>query len=98
MLAESKPLRRLCREAKGEAKTLHLEELVGGALSCYAAEAIERLGGAKILLIGNVIEQKFKQGNNWNVGSGLSLVLMVFILISMAIMHKYDRDGEGVAF
>ena len=56
------------------------------------------LGGAKILLIGNVIEQKFKQGNNWNVGSGLSLVLMVFILISMAIMHKYDKDGEGVAF
>lgn len=54
------------------------------------------LGGAKILLIGNVIEQKFKQGNNWNVGSGLSLVLMVFILISMAIMHKYDKDGEGV--
>ena len=56
------------------------------------------LGGAKILLIGNVIEQKFKQGSNWNVGSGLSLVLRVFILISMAIMRKYDKDGEGVAF
>ena len=56
------------------------------------------LGGAKILLIGNVIEQKFKQGSNWNVGRGLSLVLRVFILISMAIMRKYDKDGEGVAF
>ncbi len=56
------------------------------------------LGGAKILLIGNVIEQKFKQGSNWNVGSGLSLILMVFIFISMATMHKYDKDGEGVAF
>ena len=56
------------------------------------------LGGAKILLIGNVIEQKFKQGSNWNVGSGLSLVLMVFILISMSIMRKYDKDGEGGAF
>ena len=55
------------------------------------------LGGSKILLIGNVIEQKFKQGSNWNVGSGLSLVLMVFILLSMAIMNKYDKDGEGVA-
>ena len=50
MLAESKPLRRLCREAKGEAKTFHLEELVGGALSCYAAEAIERLGGVHIFV------------------------------------------------
>jgi spermidine/putrescine transport system permease protein len=56
------------------------------------------LGGSKILLIGNVIEQKFKQGNNWNVGSGLSLVLMIFILISMAIMQKYDKNGEGAAF
>ena len=56
------------------------------------------LGGSKILLIGNVIEQKFKQSNNWNVGSGLSLVLMIFILISMALMQKYDKDGEGAAF
>ena len=54
------------------------------------------LGGSKILLIGNVIEQKFTQANNWNAGSGLSLVLMVFILLSMAILSKYDKDGEGL--
>ncbi|WP_343208327.1 ABC transporter permease [Anaerolentibacter hominis] len=53
------------------------------------------LGGSKILLIGNVIEQKFKVGNNWNAGSGLSLVLMVFIIISMVLMAKYDKDSEG---
>lgn len=52
------------------------------------------LGGSKILLIGNIIEQEFKQGNNWNVGSGISLVLMVFILISMAFTAKYD-NSEG---
>ena len=56
------------------------------------------LGGSKILLIGNVIEQKFKQGSNWNAGSGLSLVLMIFILLSMAVMNKYDKDGEGGMF
>ncbi|WP_341443309.1 ABC transporter permease [Lactonifactor longoviformis] len=56
------------------------------------------LGGSKILLIGNVIEQKFKQGSNWHVGSGLSLVMMVFILLSMAVMNKYDKDGEGGMF
>lgn len=56
------------------------------------------LGGSKILLIGNVIEQEFKQGSNWHVGSGLSLVLMVFIIISMALITKYDKDGEGTAF
>lgn len=56
------------------------------------------LGGSKILLIGNVIEQEFTQSYNWNAGSGLSLVLMLFIVISMAIIAKYDKDGEGTAF
>ena len=56
------------------------------------------LGGSKILLIGNVIEQEFKQGSNWHTGSGLSLVLMIFIIASMALIAKYDKDGEGTAF
>ena len=53
------------------------------------------LGGAKILLIGNVIEQEFSQTNNWHLGSGLSLVLMIFIVISMIISAIFDKDGEG---
>ena len=56
------------------------------------------LGGSKILLIGNVIEQEFTRGSNWNQGSGLSLVLMIFILISMAMIAKYDKNGEGSTF
>ena len=56
------------------------------------------LGGSKILLIGNVIEQEFTRGSNWHLGSGLSLVLMVFILASMALIAKYDKNGEGSAF
>jgi len=56
------------------------------------------LGGSKILLIGNVIEQEFTQSYNWHAGSGLSLVLMFFIVISMALISKYDKDGEGTTF
>ena len=56
------------------------------------------LGGSKILLIGNVIEQQFTQVNNWHMGSRLSLVLMIFIAISMAIMNKYDKEGKGASF
>lgn len=52
------------------------------------------LGGGKIYLIGNIIEQEFTAAYNWNLGSGLSLVLMIFILISMAIILKFDA-GEG---
>lgn len=55
------------------------------------------LGGGKILLIGNVIEQAFTTGSDRHLGSGLSLVLMVFILISMAILNKYDPEGSSLA-
>jgi len=54
------------------------------------------LGGAKILLIGNVIEQEFKQANNWHAGSGLSFVLMIFIVISILITNKYDKEGGSI--
>ena len=57
----------------------------------------EMLGGSKILLIGNVIEQEFTQNSNWNLGSGLSIVLIVFIIISMVITTIYDKEGEGNA-
>lgn len=55
------------------------------------------LGGGKVLLIGNVIEQEFMQGTNWNLGSGLSVVLMVFVIASMALMNIFDKDGGGNA-
>ena len=56
------------------------------------------LGGGKIYLIGNIIEQEFTTSANWNLGSGLSLVMMIFILLSMAFLNKFDKSGEGVLF
>lgn len=55
------------------------------------------LGGSKILLIGNVIEQEFTSNSNWHLGSGLSIVLMIFIVISMIVTAIFDKDGEGNA-
>ena len=55
------------------------------------------LGGGKVLLIGNVIEQEFMQSSNWNLGSGLSVVLMIFVIASMAVMNIFDKDGGGNA-
>ena len=51
------------------------------------------LGGGKINLIGNIIEQEFTTSSNWNLGSGLSLVMMIFIVASMAILSKLDKSG-----
>ncbi len=53
------------------------------------------LGGSKILLIGNVVEEEFTQAGNWNLGSGLSMVLMLFILINMGISAVFDKEGDG---
>ncbi|MDD4377630.1 MAG: ABC transporter permease [Eubacteriales bacterium] len=53
------------------------------------------LGGGKINLIGNIIEQEFTISSNWNLGAGLSMVMMIFIIISMALLSKFDKNGEG---
>ena len=53
-------------------------------------EITRLLGGGQVNLIGNVIEQQFLFTGDWNYGSALSLILMVFILISILF------DSEGV--
>lgn len=53
------------------------------------------LGGGKINLIGNIIEQEFTTSANWNLGSGLSLVMMIFIVLSMMMLSKLDKNKEG---
>ena len=53
------------------------------------------LGGGKIMLIGNIIEQEFSTSMNWNLGSGLSIALMIFVLISMMFTVKNDGGKES---
>ena len=52
------------------------------------------LGGGKTLLLGNVIEQEFMTSMNWNLGSGLSVALMCFILITSFVFGNND-DADG---
>ena len=55
------------------------------------------LGGGTTQMIGDTIETMFiGQASNYNVGSALSLVLMVLILLCMAFMGRVDKDdGEN---
>ena len=46
------------------------------------------LGGSQFMLFGDLIEQQFLQTANWNFGSALSVIMMILILISMAIMNR----------
>lgn len=51
------------------------------------------LGGGKVNMIGNVIEQQFINTGNWNYGSALALMLMVFILISILLDSESVETG-----
>ena len=53
------------------------------------------LGGNKYNLIGNVIEQQFRVTGDWNFGSSMSLILLIFILISILITNKFGDDEGG---
>lgn len=63
-------------------------------LPCMSGFAIpEILGQGNIVLIGNVIDQAFRN-MNYNAGSLLAIVILIFILGSIILVNKFDKDGE----
>lgn len=56
----------------------------------------QKLGGGNFDLIGDTIERQFQSAYNYNLGAAMSLVLMIVILISMAVMNRYSDDEGGV--
>ena len=56
----------------------------------------QKLGGGSFELIGDAIERQFMLQNNYNVGASISLVMMILILLSLAVMNKFsDEDANG---
>ena len=57
----------------------------------------QKLGGTDTVLIGDVIERLFKQGQNQNLGAALSLVLMALVFVCTDIMNRFsgESDEEG---
>ena len=56
----------------------------------------QKLGGAETVLIGDVIERLYKQGNNPNLGAALSLVLMLLVFVCTGIMNRLGGDEEAI--
>ena len=56
----------------------------------------QKLGGTDTVLIGDVIERLYKQGNNANLGAALSLLLMVLVFVCTGIMNRLGGDEEAV--
>ena len=55
----------------------------------------QKMGSSSTVLIGDVIERQFKQGNNPNLGAALSIVLMVLVFVCTGIMNRFGGDEEG---
>lgn len=53
------------------------------------------LGGGKVQLIGNIIEQEFMKSMDWHLGAGLSISLMLLVLISLAFTMQNDPEQKG---
>ncbi len=55
------------------------------------------LGGGRYLLIGNAIQRQYMISRDYTTGSALTIVLLVFVLISMSIINRQsDETGtEG---
>lgn len=56
----------------------------------------QKLGGGTFDLIGDAIERQFSLNRDYNTGAAISLVMMILILISIAVMNHFtDGDTEN---
>jgi len=58
------------------------------------------LGGARQLLVGNLIQQQFLNARNWPLGSATSIVLIIFMammLIGYGLLLRRFGRGKGIS-
>lgn len=51
------------------------------------------LGGSHTILLGNLIENQFRNARNWQFGSAISVIMLLFIIVTMGYFAK-DGDHE----
>jgi spermidine/putrescine transport system permease protein len=59
------------------------------ALGSYVQPVL--LGGGKVLLIGNLIASQFGDSRNWPFGAALSVIILVFLGIALAVLRLWAR-------
>jgi spermidine/putrescine transport system permease protein len=62
------------------------------AISTFAIS--ELLSNRQIYLFGDSINTQFTVAQNFGVGSVMSLVMLVFVIISNVVMNKFNRDSN----
>ncbi|MEE3287430.1 MAG: ABC transporter permease [Pseudomonadota bacterium] len=69
---------------------LTLPGIVGGSIIVFIPSlgnfiVPDLLGGAKVVMIGNLIEQQFLYARNWPFGAALSMLLMAAVLVFLLV-------------
>ena len=54
------------------------------------------MGGGKVPLIGDIIQNQFGKSSDWHFGSTLSLLVMVVVLAFMGALGHIDKDEDPV--
>ncbi|MDO5378517.1 MAG: ABC transporter permease [Clostridia bacterium] len=52
------------------------------------------MGGGKVPLIGDIIQNQFGKSSDWHFGSTLSLLVMVVVLAFMGALGRIDKEEE----
>ena len=82
---------------------LSLPGIIGGSILVFIPSlgnfiVPDLLGGAKVVMIGNLIEQAFINGRNWPFGSAISMILMstvvFFLIFYVRAISKYENQTE----
>jgi len=53
------------------------------------------MGGGKVPLIGDIIQNQFGKSSDWHFGATLSLLVMVVVLAFMGALNRIDKDDES---
>ena len=56
----------------------------------------QKLGGGNFDLIGDTIERQFQNAVTYHTGAAISLVMMILILISLAVMNRFTDSQEDI--
>ncbi len=56
----------------------------------------QKLGAGKIDLVGDTIERLFQNESTYGVGASISLVMMILIILSVAVMNRFSDDEGGM--
>ena len=79
---------------------LTLPGVIGGSIIVFIPAlgnfvVPEVLGGAKVLMLGNLVEQQFLYARNWPFGAALAMLIMCAVLLLLFFYVRYEaRRGD----